>query len=219
MLRSGIRLRQGAPAEAQGHSSPQEAPAVSGLALRTFCRSLTRLRGAECLREVLARLPAPLAEALGVGGLQPEAWCPIAWLIDLHQTAQRVTGSDLRLSRELGYEGTRDNLRGSHRFYVTNGDTSVVLRRAPQIFSLFFRGAGLLQVTPLGPSRGGAATGHAIARWTDTVAFTDSLWQEQLGSCEAALELSGARVQSLSFTTGGRSGSPITELEARWSTR
>ncbi len=192
---------------------------VSGLALRTFCRSLSRLRGADCLREVLTRLPPPLAESLGAGALQPEAWCPIACLIDLHQVAQRVTQGDLQLSRELGYEGTRDNLRGAHRFYVASRDPSVVLRRAPQIFALFFRGAGSLEVTLLSSSRGSAATGHAIARWTDTVAFTDSLWQEQLGSCEAALELSGARIKELSFTTGGRSGSPITELEARWSAR
>ena len=42
----------------------------------------------------------------------------------------------------------------------------------------------------------------ARARWIEAVAFTDSLWQEQLGSCEAALEASGLSVNAFAAREG-----------------
>ncbi|MEZ4228733.1 MAG: hypothetical protein R3B89_06195 [Polyangiaceae bacterium] len=209
ILRSGVRLKRRIGLEEEQSPDERCMPEVSGLALRTLCRSLKQLRGDPCLRRALAELPDDIAAELARGAVRADGWYPLAWLIDLHHVAQRITGVGPELSRTLGYEGSRHNFRGAHRFYVTGDDPSLVLKRAPWVFGLFYRGCGTLDIIE-------SRAGFARARWIEAVAFTDSLWQEQLGSCEAALEASGARRLTCRFDCGGRSGSPVTELLAEW---
>ncbi|MEZ4372939.1 MAG: hypothetical protein R3B07_19090 [Polyangiaceae bacterium] len=209
ILRSGVRLIRRAGIGEEGGPTEPCAPEVSGLALRTLCRSLKQLRGEDCLRHALGELPESIAAELAQGAVRADGWYPLAWLIDLHHVAQRITNLGPELSRTLGYEGSRHNFRGAHRFYVAGDDPSLVLKRAPWVFGLFYRGCGTLEVINSGH-------GFARARWLDAVGFTDSLWQEQLGSCEAALEVSGAHQLRVRFECGGRSGSPVTDLVAEW---
>lgn len=204
-----MRLKRRVGFEEEHGPTERCAPEVSGLALRTLCRSLKQLRGDGCLREALGELPEGIAAELARGAVRADGWYPLAWLIDLHHVAQRITGFGPELSRTLGYEGSRHNFRGAHRFYATGDDPSLVLKRAPWVYGLFYRGCGKLDIIE-------ASHGFARARWVDAVAFTDSLWQEQLGSCEAALEASGARDLRVRFDCGGRSGSPVTDLIAEW---
>ncbi len=208
ILKSGVRLRQGV---SFGGSSAElgAAPEVSGLALHTLARTLKHLRGEACLASIFSQVPSNIAEELAGGSVRASGWYPLAWLIDLHQVAQRVTGAGPELSRELGYEGSRYNFRGAHRFYVVNRDPAAFLIRAPWVHSLFYKGCGDLAVLESAP-------GFARARWTDAVALTESLWQERLGSCEAALDMSGADGLRVELVSGGRSGSPVTELVAHW---
>src|SRR5690606_33089122 len=104
ILKSGVRLRQGLSLEGTD-TEARIAPEVSGLALRTLVRTLRHLRGEACLGNILEQLPGNIADELASGAVRASGWYPLAWLIDMHHVAQRVTSSGPELSRELGYEG------------------------------------------------------------------------------------------------------------------
>lgn len=213
ILKSGVRRRPGLSVEGTRsevtRSDARIAPEVSGLALRTLLRTLRHLRGKACLSSILSQLPSNIAEELASSSLRASGWYPLAWLIDMHHVAQRVTHAGPELSRELGYEGSRYIFRGANSFYVVSRDPAALLSQAPWAYSLVYKGCGELEVLESAP-------GFARARWTDAVALTESLWREQLGSCEAALELSGAEGLRVELVAGGQSGSPVTEVIVNW---
>lgn len=199
----------GSAASSTEHSSTAGLPEVSGLALRTAGQSIKKLRKEIFFNELLAQLPEELSRLLASDHFKADRWYPLSWLIQIHQVAQALSCEGLSFSRELGYEGSRSNFRGAHRFYVTRSQTALVFKRAPAIFALFYRNCGRLTI-------GGQGEGWVRVDWVGSGAFPSSLWHEQIGSCEAALELSGAKEICARLVLGGEPGAERTQLLFTW---
>jgi hypothetical protein len=57
---------------------------------------------------------------------------------------------------------------------------------------------------------------YVHATWTGCEGWDENLWAELAGSCEALLEMAGAKHVGLRVIKGGRTGDDACEMEAHW---
>lgn len=192
---SAIRISQGA------------GTLTNGLTLQGVLTSLGELRGDETLQQVLEEVGEPITSKLR-DDIEAGQWYPLEWLKQIHQAAQQVTGTGPELSYSLGYEGFVRNLRGPHRFFVSFLRPGHIVRHAPRLFRLYYD-RGEVRVLEQGPSL-------VRVRYEGCTDFDINMWQEQLGSIEAAMESSGAASPRQRVISGGEDDDDHLEVISTW---
>jgi hypothetical protein len=182
-------------------------PRTKGIGFRTLIPILRSLRGEETVAATLARLAPALAEQLRENLFFSDQWYPLSWFAQFHAAAREVTGEGAQLSREIGFEAVRGDLRGVYSVFLLVVSPSFILGKAPKLFSTYFD-TGKMTVEPIDRN-------NARAAWVGCAGFGDDLWNRVVGGCEAALTAGGAKgLKMVVRDGGGRSDGML--VEATW---
>lgn len=150
------------------------------LARRAF---VVKTFGEDAWKRVVAALPpadrAQLQNPLAV------SWFPFAFGERLDRAIVDVVGGgDSGVFERLGAESARENLRGTHRFFLKPGNPQGLLERSESLYQLYYD-QGRRTYEPTGPSSGVLTT-------YDADIFSAADCMTVVGWYKEALRLSGA---------------------------
>ena len=180
---------------------------MKGLSLRNYPLVLADIRGPEVAAKMMAELPPQLRNDLETGVIVPSGWYPVAWKCELHQAGRRVTGEP-RLARLMGNEMTKRDLNGVYRAVIRIATPAIVISASARIFSRYLR-PGRMSIIEHGE-------GFARVLFENCYDFDENLWNDVLGGCEAALELTGSKVVRIRVEEGGQDGDTTTIALGSW---
>ncbi len=181
---------------------------VRGHAFLGAYASLEGLRGQSAQRSALPRLVPSLRVMFEQHRLVEDEWYPIAWYKEL-LSAVRVAGGDSEnIVRAIGAECSRRDLSGPYRWFARLLRPQALFAGSMRFFRSYYD-TGEVWVQ-------GAGKGSAQAIWKGCQGFDRNMWVEVIGSCEAILEIGGARELSTRIMAGGNDGDAHMELRARW---
>jgi len=180
---------------------------MKGLSLRNYPLVLADIRGSEVAAKMMAALPAQLRNDLETGVVVPSGWYPVAWKRELHQAGRKVTGEP-RLARLMGNEMTKRDLNGVYRAVIRIASPAMVISASARIFSRYLR-PGRMSVIEQGE-------GFARVLFENCYDFDENMWNDVLGGCEAALELTGSKVVRIRLEEGGQDGDTTTIAMGSW---
>ncbi|HMI82976.1 MAG TPA: hypothetical protein VK550_02725, partial [Polyangiaceae bacterium] len=168
---------------------------------------LAAVRGPDVVAKMMALLPEQLRHDLEGGKIVPSGWYPVAWKRELHQAGRRVTGEP-RLARFMGNEMTKRDLNGVYRAFIRIASPAIVLEASARIFSRYLR-PGTMTILEQGK-------GFARVFFENCHDFDENMWNDVLGGCEAALELTGSKVVRIQIEEGGGDGDSRTTATGSW---
>jgi hypothetical protein len=163
---------------------PIGAPQVKGIAILGIARSVRELLGEETYGRVLAYLPDPVGGALRHGPLVPSSWIPLAWHVSLHDAVLAVTRGGPTIFRRIAKHTTLSQLHGVYKVFARLAGPESVLPRAGAILSTYYSHANI-DVREV-------RRGYCSTAFYGCTGFTPAIWENICGSCEGALEASGA---------------------------
>jgi hypothetical protein len=167
-----------------GRKPASGAPQVKGIAILGIASSIRELLGEETYARVLAYLPDPVGGALRQGPLLPSSWIPLAWHVGLHDAVLAVTHSGPTIFRRIAKHTTLGQLHGVYKVFARVAGPEAILPRAGAIIGTYYSHA---QIDVREVRRGFCSTA-----FHSCTGFTPPLWENICGSCEGALEASGA---------------------------
>jgi hypothetical protein len=159
-------------------------PQVKGIAILGIAGSVRELLGEDIYARVLAYLPDPVGSALRKGPLVPSSWIPLEWHVSLHDAVLAVTRSGPMIFRRIAKHTTLGQLRGVYKVFARVAGPESVLPRAGAILSTYYSHANI-DVREV-------RRGYCSTAFHGCTGFTPALWENICGSCEGALEASGA---------------------------
>ena len=180
---------------------------MKGLSLRNYPIVLAELRGREVADKMMGFLAPEIRHELEVGTIVPGGWYPVAWKRELHRAGRRATGEP-RLARIMGNEMTKRDLNGVYRTFIRIASPQFVIAAAARIFSRYLR-PGRIFVSDGRP-------GFTRVHFQDCYGFDEHMWQDVIGGCEAALQLTGAKLVRVHVEKGGQDGDTTTTGTAFW---
>jgi hypothetical protein len=181
---------------------------VKGVALRNFEKLLVEFFDARTAAAVIEALPNDARDALKRHAVVSGGWYPLDWYKAMHAAARQVTGSGPALAWRIGRESTKLDLTGVYRVFLRMLSPGFVLSASSRIFSTYYSPGKMRLVE----SREGAA--HVA--FDACEGFDANIWQDVLGGCEVALELTGANNVRVHMVRGGKDGDVSAEAVARW---
>jgi len=180
---------------------------MKGLSLRNYPLVLAAIRGPEIAAKMMAELPVEIRQGLEDGLIVPSGWYPVAWKRELHKAGRRVTGEP-RLARLMGNEQTKRDLNGVYRAFIRIASPSFVLAASARMFSRYLR-PGKMSVIDEGK-------GFARVLFEHCYDFDENMWNDVIGGCEAALEMTGVKIVRLNIEEGGGDGDSTTIGTGSW---
>jgi hypothetical protein len=182
---------------------------VKGNAFRTIEQCFTELYGEEAREAALVLLPEPLRRAYQHKLLLASNWYPIAWYRDTFTAFRDSQRAGLELPREIGRRGVRRDLGSVYKqLLLKMVSPQALLSLSQRLFKNYFD-AGEMRIEV-------SRSGYVHATWTGCEGWDENLWAELSGSCEALLEMAGARHVRLRVVKGGRTGDSRCEMDAHW---
>jgi hypothetical protein len=172
------------PVAAPGTKPATGAPRVKGIALLGIAASIRELLGEDTYARVLAYVPDPVGTALRQGPLVPSSWIPLTWHVSLHEATLAVTHSGPTIFRRIAKHTTFSQLKGVYKVFARLAGPEAVLTRAGAILGTYYSHANI-DVREV-------RRGYCSTAFHGCIGFTPPLWENICGSCEGALEASGA---------------------------
>jgi hypothetical protein len=185
-----------------------DVPSYKGTGFKSCLNALRKLRGAATVESTMAQLPTEIADAIRYQRIVASGWYPVEWLRALHAGAQAATKEGASLARAIGAEAMRIDLSGIYRVLLIVVSPQAIVSKSARAFKLFYT-HGEMNVLE-------ATRGRAHAEWKGCKGFDANVWNDTLGSCEAALELCGAKNLRIRLVSGGRDGDERAEVVASW---
>lgn len=164
-------------------------------------------RGEEAVRRVLARLPSDdqkMASQLMTGG-----WYPFELNERLDQAVAAEMGMGDKVFLLMGEKSAEQNLVGPHRALLCEGDPHGLLRRAPQIYQMYYD-TGRRTYESLGPKKAALRTYDA-----NIVSKNDCL--TVAGWHRKAIEMCGGQNARVTETKCRARGADLCEYICEWS--
>lgn len=183
-------------------------PTYKGAGLRSWLAAFTQLHGQEAVRTTLALVEPELREAFEFQRITASGWYPLGWSRALHAAAQRATGKGPALARAIGKEAMRLDLSGVYRVFLIVVSPQAIIGKSARLFSSFYSHGSMSVVE--------ARSGMTHVKWEGCHGFDQNIWQDLLGSCEASLELCGAKDLRIRYVEGGRDGDVDAQAQAFW---
>jgi hypothetical protein len=184
-------------------------PQVKGNAFRTIEQCFTELCGEEARAAALKLMSEPLRNSFEQKLLLASTWYPITWYRDTFAAYREAQHAGTELPREIGRRGARRDMRGVYKqLLLKMVSPQALLGLSQRLFKSYFD-TGLMEIRE-------GRSGYVHATWTGCQGWDENLWAELAGSCEALLELAGAKHVRLRVIKGGRTGDSDCEMEAHW---
>ena len=184
-------------------------PKVKGIAFRTIVQCFTEMHGDESREAALKLLSEPLRESFEKKLLLASNWYPIGWYRATFSAFREAQRAGAELPREIGRRGARRDMKAVYKQVLLKMvSPQALLALSSRLFKSYFD-TGLMHIKE-------ARTGYVHATWTGCEGWDENLWAELAGSCEALLEMAGARHVRLRVIRGGRTGDDACEMEAHW---
>ena len=180
---------------------------MKGLSLRNYPIVLAAIRGQDVADQMMALLRDKLRHDLETGLIVSSSWYPVAWKCEMHQAGRRVTGEP-RLARLMGNEMTKRDLNSVYRAFLRLASPAMVLAGSARLFSRYLR-PGKMSIIDQGK-------GFARVLFERCDGFDENMWNDVFGGCEAALELTGARIVRVQVEQGGQDGDAATIVTGAW---
>ena len=180
---------------------------VKGGALLSRLAFIREQRGEEGVQRVLQRLSdadRKLCSPILVGG-----WYPF----ELNARLDEAIAAEMRMGEEvfvlMGEKSAEQNLGGSHRAMLSQGDPHGLLRRAPQIYQMYYD-TGRRTYERLGDKK-------AVLRTYDAPAFSHHDCLTVIGWHRKAIEMCGATNVRVIETKCRAKGADCCEYVCEWS--
>ena len=184
-------------------------PRVKGNAFRTIEHCFTELCGDEAREAALKLLSEPLRSSFEQKLLLASSWYPIAWYRDTFAAYREARSAGTELPREIGRRGVERDMRAVYKqLLLKMVSPQALLGLSSRLFKSYFD-TGVMAISE-------SRRGYVRATWTGCEGWDENLWAELAGSCEALLEMAGAKHVRLRVTQGGRNGDDHCEMEAHW---
>ena len=171
---------------------PVGPPQVKGIALLGIASSVRELLGQDVHERALASLPEPVGSALRYGTIIPSSWVPLAWHLSLHEAVLSAARGGPALFRRIAKHTTLGQLRGVYRVFARIAGPEAILPKASAILRTYYSHASI-EVREV-------RQGYCRTEFHGCTGFTPALWENICGSCEGALEASGAKSVRIRMT-------------------
>jgi hypothetical protein len=192
-----------------GQSAGSLEPQVKGNAFRTIEHCFTELCGGAAREAALKVLSEPLRSSFEQKLLLASNWYPISWYRATFAAYREVQNAGPELPREIGRRGVQRDMRAVYKqLFLKMVSPQALLGLSSRLFKSYFD-TGTMTISE-------SRAGHVRATWTECQGWDENLWAELAGSCEALLEMAGAKHVRLRVTHGGRNGDSACEMEAHW---
>jgi hypothetical protein len=184
-------------------------PHVKGNAFRTIEQCFTELCGDGAREAALGLLSEPLRRNFEQRLLLASNWYPIGWYRETFAAYREAQHAGVELPREIGRRGVRRDLSSVYKqLFLKMVSPQALLGLSQRLFKNYFD-TGVMQIKQ-------SRDGYVHATWSNCDGWDENLWAELAGSCEALLEMAGAKHVRLRVIKGGRSGDSACEMEAHW---
>lgn len=204
---TSVRPESGPPRRSAFPPGPE--PRVKGLAFRTIDVCFERMRGTEARDRAREFMSPELADAFRYYTLLAASWYPISWYRETFRAFRASTSDGAELSRELGKLAARHDMSGVHKQILARlVSPQALLAMSQRVFNTYYDTGRFDIVT--------SERGFVHARCANCVGWDYNMWMELTGSCEALLEIAGARKVELKILSGGHDGNSHAVFEARW---
>lgn len=179
---------------------------VKGGALLSRLAFIREQRGEDGVQQVLNRLPESerkLCSTILVG-----AWYPF----EVNEHVDEAIAAEMRMGEDvfllMGEKSAEQNLKASHRALVTAGDPHGMLRRAPQIYQMYYD-SGRRTYERLGDKK-------AVLRTYDAPTFSHHDCLTVVGWHKKAIEMCGGKNPRVTETKCRSKGAEICEYICEW---
>jgi hypothetical protein len=182
---------------------------VKGVALRTVDACFIELRGESARKRADAFLPPELLEAFRYHTVMASGWYAIEQYKALFHAFRSATGEGPELARAIGRLAARHDMAGVHKQILAKLiSPQALLSTSARVFASYYD-TGKVEVVE-------TRRGFAHLRATGCLGWDQNMWSELIGSCEALLEISGAKHVRIRPLAGGKDDNAFLELEAHW---
>ena len=179
---------------------------VKGGALLSRLNFIRQERGEEGVQRVLARLPAD--DQRVVAQLLTGGWYPFELNERLDAAVAAEMGVGDKIFVLMGEKSAEQNLAGAHRALVCEGDPHGLLRRAPQIYQMYYD-TGRRTYESLG-------TGKAVIRTHDAPPTSKNDCLTVVGWHRRAIEMCGGKNVRVAETKCRAAGADVCEYVCEW---
>jgi uncharacterized protein (TIGR02265 family) len=180
---------------------------VKGGALLSRLTFVRENRGEEGVQRVLAALPAP--DRGECAHILTGSWYPFELNEHLDDAVAAEMGMGEKVFELMGEKSAVQNLNGPHRAMVTKGDPHGLLRRAPQIYQMYYD-AGRRTYERLGDKK-------AVIRTYDAATVSKHDCLTVVGWHRKAIEMCGGVNPRVTETKCRAQGADICEYVCEWS--
>lgn len=180
---------------------------VKGGALLSRLAFVKDGRGEEGVQRVLARLPE--ADRAACNPILTGSWYPF----ELNQRLDEAIAAEMGIGEKvfivMGEKSATHNLGGAHRAMLSPGDPHGLLRRTPQIYSMYYdTGRRTYE---------GAGDRKAILRTYDAPTFSRHDCLTVVGWHQKAIEMCGGKSPKVTETKCRAAGADYCEYVCEWS--
>jgi len=180
---------------------------VKGGALLSRFAFVREHLGEEAVARVIARLPEPDRSACA--SILTGGWYPF----ELNERIDAAVAAELGMGEDafllMGEKSAIQNLNGPHKAMLSAGDPHGLLRRAPQIFRMYYD-TGRREYESAGEKK-------AILRTYDAETFSRNDCLTVVGWHRKAIEMCGGRQAKVTETQCRAKGAPHCEYVCEWS--
>lgn len=179
---------------------------VKGGALLSRFAFLREHRGEDAVKRVIERLPE--SDRTACSSILTGGWYPFELneRIDAAVAAEMDMGDDVFLL--MGEKSAIQNLTGPHKAMLSIGDPHGLLRRAPQIYQMYYDN-GRREYESSGEKK-------AILRTYDAETFSKNDCLTVVGWHRKAIEMCGGRDARVTETKCRAKGAPHCEYHCEW---
>ena len=179
---------------------------TKGTNILAMIAAVESLRGAALRDAIVADLPGSGGEEIRTKAVIAAGWYPIGWYRDL--LGAIVAHTEAPLVRQLGRASTRANVSTIHRIFMRMISPHTLIKQGGRLFSSYFEGASVTIENVEGQT-------ERIV-WKDCHGFDRNCWQDQIGSTEELVTMSGAQVVRSKVLSGGHDRDSQMVLELVW---
>lgn len=195
--------------EAQPPRRSRPEPRVKGIAFRTVDTCFIELHGSEARARAHSLMGSEVAEAYRYGTVLAASWYPISWYRDVLGAFRAAVNAGPELPRRIGRLAAQHDMKGAHkRLIAWLASPQTLLSLSQRVFSNYYD-TGSLQILE-------SRSGYVRMRSSGCLDWDVNMWSELAGSCEALLEIAGARQVQVRWLSGSREGDLDHEFEAHW---
>ena len=179
---------------------------TKGSNITAMVAAIESVRGAELREKIIADVPGQGGDEIRAKSVIAAGWYPIGWYRDLLATI--VKHADGALVRQLGRASTRANVSTIHKIFMRMISPHTLIKQGGRLFSSYFEGASVTIENVEGQT-------ERIA-WSDCHGFDRNCWQDQIGSTEELVTMSGAQVLRTKIVSGGQDRDAKMTIELTW---